>query len=110
MSSEVRVLTRFHDNASGAAGPDRWHSAYFRPRIPVSAGQTVSLVFWSQSGMYYAISGYLAGGDVTLGDLRYPQDTSSFFNGAYDVSAGLSPGNRLGGIMWGFDPIYVRQH
>lgn len=104
-----RVTTKFFDNAAGAQGPGAWQNAYFRTRQAAKAGENWSLFVWFQKGRYWVQSGRMASGDVTIGDLIYPQNTATFYNGAYSYAADLRPQVSSGGAMWGIDPIYVRQ-
>jgi hypothetical protein len=87
--------------------PSRWETVYFTPRLPIAANDVYVLAVWFKAGKYSRILDYMSGGDVTHGNLRMHNFSSTFHAGIFTYAANLDPGSEFGAGIYAVDAVFT---
>lgn len=99
-------VTRFKFN-SGAT-PTGWQHAYFRPRVPVTAGVNYYLGVSFGSREWRYTNGALSSASIVTGDITAIQNSSPHWNGIFGTGFNRIAWTQAAGVRYGVDVLFLR--
>jgi hypothetical protein len=100
-------VTKFRRQTAAAAGPGNWESAYFHPRIPISASGKLAVSVYFGGSYFWYDAGVLSGGGFSCGNVVTDQDGMPYPNMQFNYANVFDSFGGSSGSRYGIDVIFL---